>query len=107
MQTDPRCLLRRGGSTPVHLRRMPREKGGYLVRHNPVAYHLARLKVELQRRNWFGIRKGAPVCARCDRVGYMRVNTDHGVEWRCDWHVTDSLPPAVKHLTFHSRGTFI
>ena len=51
-----------------------------------------------------------PCCARCDRRGYIRVRTADGVEWRCSWHVTESLPLSVKRrierrLSWHATLT--
>lgn len=42
-----------------------------------------------------------PCCAQCDRRGYVQVRTLAGVEWRCDWHVTQSYPLRVKRRLQH------
>lgn len=40
------------------------------------------------------------VCAKCDRAGYMVVAGDNGPEPRCDWHVTNRLPRAIRWRSF-------
>jgi hypothetical protein len=74
------------------------------VRFSRLALNLARLKHEFKRRNWFVLPKGHPVCARCDRAGYQQIRTDNGIEWRCDWHVTDTIPKAVLLGEFTCRS---
>ena len=38
-----------------------------------------------------------PVCACCDRSGYIIVLGENGVlEWRCDYHATDNYPLRVR-----------
>ncbi len=44
------------------------------------------------------MRKLPPVCTKCDRRGYVQVKTaDDRLEWRCDYHVTDSYPVRVRN----------
>jgi hypothetical protein len=77
------------------------------MRWHQLACHVAKLKLSLRGANWSGIPKGAPVCARCDRVGYVQVLGENGPEWRCDWHLTETLPAAVKHGLFDYVRRFI
>jgi len=74
------------------------------VRFSKLAINIARLKHEYERRNWFGLPKGSPVCARCDRAGYQQLRTDNGIEWRCDWHVTDTIPKAALMADYWRRA---
>ena len=49
-----------------------------------------------------------PVCAKYHRVGYVLVETDSGLEWRCDYHVTENYPAHMRNrltrrLPWHSQ----
>ncbi len=73
------------------------------MRFSRLAVNVARLSHAFKRRNWFGSLKGSPVCAYCYRVGYVRIRTATGVEWRCDWHVTERIPREVLRSEFNYR----
>ncbi len=73
------------------------------MRFSKLHLRIAKLRHAFQRRNWFGTPKGAPECARCYRVGYVRIRTAIGVEWRCDWHVTERIPREVLRGEFNYR----
>jgi len=40
------------------------------------------------------------VCARCGRTAVMWVRNEGSIEGRCDWHVTERLPLAVRRRSF-------
>lgn len=37
-------------------------------------------------------------CSRCGRAAYMAILVDGNVESRCDWHILDRLPLAVRRF---------
>ena len=64
-----------------------------------LAEHIAKLKHQAKALG-VRLRAGHPVCARCDRAGYVALRVRIGEtnpplfakEWRCDWHQTENLP---------------